>query len=143
MGRVVTALTVLAAGLLFTPESLAGTQQAEACLKTRVWDGYNEGWGIRTMTSTSLEAGKTHNYEITLYRGNRYRIEACGDDAVTDVDVMLYDTRGNTISRDEGAGRTPRVDYTPENTGSYYIVVYQRAVTTDGPAGVAMAVTYR
>ena len=103
---------LLALGLMAGPAE-AGKRDAEDCLRTRVWDGYGDGWGIRTMTSTELAAGKTRNYLVTLYKGNEYRIEACGDSAVQNVDVLLYDTNGNVIKRDETEDKTPRFEFTP------------------------------
>ena len=134
---------LLALGLMAGPAE-AGKRDAEVCLRTRVWDGYGDGWGIRTMTSTELAAGKTRNYLVTLYKGNEYRIEACGDSAVQNVDVLLYDTNGNVIKRDETEDKTPRFEFTPEETGSYYVVVYMRGLEEGKEnGGVAMAVVYR
>ena len=134
---------LLALGLMAGPAE-AGKRDAEDCLRTRVWDGYGDGWGIRTMTSTELAAGKTRNYLVTLYKGNEYRIEACGDSAVQNVDVLLYDTNGNVIKRDETEDKTPRFEFTPEETGSYYVVVYMRGLEEGKEnGGVAMAVVYR
>jgi len=134
---------LLALGLAAAPAE-AGKRDAEDCLRTRVWDGYGDGWGIRTMTSTELAAGKTRNYLVTLYKGNEYRIEACGDGSVKNVDVLLYDTNGNVIKRDESDDKTPRFEFTPEETGSFYVVVYMRDLEEGkDDAGVAMAVVYR
>ena len=136
-------LTTAAACALATV-SVAGTQEAETCLRTKVWDGYADGWGIRTMTSTSLAKGKTRNYLVTLYKGNEYRIETCGDEDVRNVDVLLYDTQGNVVKRDDTIDREPKLEFSPEETGTYYIVLYQRDIdVTKDEAGVAMAVVYR
>lgn len=137
------ALTIATAFALATT-AVAGPQEAETCLRTKVWDGYADGWGIRTMTSTSLAAGKTRNYLVTLYKGNEYRIETCGDENVRNVDILLYDTQGNVVKRDDTVDREPRLEITPEETGTYYIVLYQRDIKiTKDEAGVAMAVVYR
>lgn len=121
----------------------AGPDEAESCLRTRVWDGYADGWGIRTMTSESLASGKTKNYLVTLYKDNQYRIEACGDERVKNLDVILYDTQGNVLGRDETTDAAPRFEFQPTKTGSYYVVVYQREVEGTEAAGVALAVVYR
>ena len=141
--RIVIASTV-AAGLAVASSALAGESDAEECLRTKVWDSYAEGWAIRTMSTTSLATGKTRNYLVTLYEGNQYRIGACGDDTVTDVAVLLYDTNGKLLKSSEGKVREPAVDYEPAATGSYYVVLYARALE-EGAAegGVAMAVTYK
>jgi hypothetical protein len=117
---------------------------AETCLRTKVWDGYTEGWGIRTMTATSLNAGATRNYLVTLYKGNEYYIRSCADNAAKNVDLYLYDLNGNVVKRDETADREPSFQFNPTETGSYYIVVHARELVEGQPnAGVAMAVTYR
>jgi len=142
MQRLACALALMG-GLVAAP-ALAGTKEAEECLRTKVWDGYAEGWGIRTMTSTALATGKTRNYLVTLYKGNEYRIETCGDEHVANVDVLLYDTEGNVIERDKTEDREPSIQYSPEQTGSYYLVLYMREMDDKkDEAGVAMAVVYR
>ncbi len=136
--------TLIGAWLLAAPPAHAGEREANTCLRTKVWDGYAEGWGIRTMTSTELEDGKTRNYLVTLYEGNEYQITTCGDASVTDLDVLLYDTAGNVISRDKTTDREPILTFKPEQTGTYYVVLYHRAAAQAGATGgVAMAVVYR
>lgn len=139
----------LATAALFTASLLiqpahADEKQAEECVTTKVRDGYAEGWGIRTMTTTTLAPGKTRNYLVTLYAGNEYQLQACGDDTVSNLDVLLYDTEGNLLSRDDVEDRQPAFNYTPKTTNTYYVVVYLRSLKGGGDdAGVAMAVTYK
>lgn len=131
----------------------ADEKEAETCLRTKVWDGYAQGWGVRTMTSTSIPDGKTRNYLVTLYEGNEYQIQTCADANVRNLDVLLYDTQGNVIARDNTpapgspAGtedREPRIAFKPPSTGTYYIVVYNReARRPEDVGGVAMAVVYK
>lgn len=117
---------------------------AETCLRTKVWDGYAEGWGIRTMTATSLKNGATRNYLVTLYKGNEYQIRSCGDAQVKNLDLYLYDLNGNVVKRDESADREPTLLYKPDETATYYIVVHARELADPNQdAGVAMAVTYK
>jgi hypothetical protein len=128
---------------LLTPSSAqADEAQAETCLRTKVWDGYADGWGIRTMTSTMLDAGATRNYLVTLYKGNEYQIQTCGDKQVNNLDVLLYDLDGNVVLRDDTADREPKLYFKPESTATYYIVVHARDIAKEN-SGVAMAVTYR
>jgi len=137
-------LAVFACALLASYSAFAGESEAETCLRTKVWEGYNDGWGIRTMTSTEITEGKTRNYLVTLYKGNEYRIATCGDESVGKLDVLLYDTDGNVVTRAKEVNREPKIEYTPENTGTYYIVLYLREI--DGKkkeAGAAMAVVYK
>lgn len=130
---------------MFAQTAFAGDElAAETCLRTKVWDSYAEGWGVRTMTSTSLAQGATQNYLVTLYKGNEYQIRTCGDDLVKNLDVYLYDLNGKVVAQDDSVGREPMFAYKPETTGTYYVVVHARELTdATKEAGVAMAVTYR
>ena len=127
-------------GTAFGADELA----AETCLRAKVWDGYTEGWGVRTMTSTTLAAGATRNYLVTLYRGNEYLIRTCADEGLKNLDLHLYDLNGNAVKRDESTDREPVIQFKPDQTSTYYIVVHARELAEgkkDG--GVAMAVTYK
>ncbi|MEQ1505449.1 MAG: hypothetical protein ABMB14_24670 [Myxococcota bacterium] len=122
----------------------ADEKEAESCLRTKVWDGYAEGWGVRTMTSTSIPNGKTRNYLVTLYEGNAYKIQTCADETIENLDLLLYDTKGNVIARDTTRDRQPEVAFQPTATGTYYIVLYNReSARPDQLGGAAMAVVYR
>jgi len=122
----------------------AGESEAESCLRTKVWDGYAKRWGVRTMTSTTLPDGKTRNYLVTLYEGNEYKVRTCADEAITNLDVLLYDVKGAVIARDSTTDREPEITFKPPSTGTYYIVLYNRQATTAGSeGGAAMAVVYR
>ena len=129
--------------LSWFPAHSADESEAEACLRTKVWDGYADGWGIRTMTNTTLETGKTRNYLVTLYQGNEYKIATCGESAVKNFDVLLYDTEGNVSVRDKTSDREPVIEYTPKETGTFYVVLYLRDVEGKSEADLAMAVVYR
>ncbi len=127
-------------GISFAGDELA----AETCLRTKVWDSYAEGYGVRTMTSTTLAQGATRNYLVTLYKGNEYQIRTCGDDLVKNLDVYLYDLDGKVIAQDATVDREPGFGYKPTTTGTFYIVVHARELTdATKEAGVAMAVTYK
>lgn len=128
--------------LLLGAVALAGTREAESCLRAKVWEGYSDGWGVRTLTASELAQGKTRNYVVNLFKGNKYKIETCGDDNVTNLDVLLYDQAGTVLARDTTTDRQPVVEFTPTVTGSYYVVLYARELTKP-EAGVAMAVVYK
>ena len=50
-------LRLLLAGLLlWALPSLANEKEAETCIRTRIWDGYAEGWAVRTATRATLGA---------------------------------------------------------------------------------------
>ncbi len=136
--------TAFLASLLSSPPAIADEAEASSCLRTKVWDGYSDGWAIRTMTSTELTSGKTRSYLVSLYADNEYRIATCGDASVKNLDVLLYDTKGNIVMRDETTDREPFIEFKPPATGTYYVVLYLREpVEGADKAGAAMAVVYR
>lgn len=134
------AAALIGASLLVTP-ALATEKDGEDCVRTKVWDAYGDGWHIRTLTSTTLANGATNSYLVTVYQGNEYRFEACGDDASNNLDVLLYDLDGNVVHRDDSVNAQPSLTLKPEATTTYYLVVYARETT--GDSGVGVAVTYR
>jgi len=126
------------------PSARADEAEASSCLRTKVWDSYGDGWAIRTLTSTELTNGKTRSYLVSLYADNEYRIATCGDTDIKNLDVLLYDTKGNIVVRDDTEDREPSLEFTPPATGTYYVVLYLREpVEGADKAGAAMAVVYR
>lgn len=133
---------LLFAALLGT--AAADEAQAEDCVNTKVMEGYVDGWGVRTVSKTTLEEGKTRNFRVTMYAGNEYRINSCGDDDVANLDILLYDTDGNLLMRDSSDDRQPSFAFKPDRTNTYYVVLYLRGVAESKSKGsVALAVTYK
>lgn len=137
----------LFSGLLFQAASgvaLADEAEAEACVRQKVWDGYNGGWSIRTLTATTLKSGATQNYLVTFYKGNEYQVQTCSDDGTRNIDILLYDLAGNIVLRDETTSGEPSLTYRPEQTGTFYVVAYARELAPGAEkSAVAVAVTYR
>lgn len=134
----------LLGALLLGGAAGADESEAESCLRTKVWDSYSDGWAIRTLTTASLATGKTRSYHVTLYEGNEYRIATCGDSGVRNLDVLLYDAGGEIIARDNTTDREPALTFTPTASGTYYVVLYMRALDAKrAEGGAAMAVIYK
>ncbi len=124
--------------------ALADQKEARTCLDTKIWNGYNSGWAVRTAVDATLEKGEHRVYLVTLYAGNQYAIQACGDANVTDIDLVLHDKNGKEVSRDKSDDREPQINFTPERTDTYYIALYAASLNGRAKdAGVAMAVTYK
>ncbi len=124
--------------------ALADEAEAEACVRQKVWDGYNGGWAIRTLTATTLKSGATQNYLVTFYKGNEYQVQTCSDDGTRNVDILLYDLAGNIVVRDDSVSGVPSITYKPTETATYYVVAYARELAPDAEkAAIAVAVTYR
>lgn len=130
-------------GMLTTP-AMADEAEAESCLRAMVWDGYADGWGIRTMTTTTLGHGETRNYLVTFYPNKEYQIRTCADGGVKDLDVVVYDLDGKVQKRDETSDAKPAVTFKSDKIATYYVVVHAKQnASADAKAGVAVAVTYR
>lgn len=143
MNRYLLLAATLLLGALATP-AVADEAESEDCLRTQIWDGYNDGWAVRTATSTTLGLSEYRIYLVTLYKGNEYRVMACGDAQSSNVDVVLHDSDGRVVAQDTGKDREPRLTYKPKSTDSFFVVVHARSlVSQEARAGVSMAVTYR
>ncbi len=138
------ALSLLAFGATLAADALADEAEAEACVRQKVWDGYSDGWSIRTLTSATLATGSTQNYLVTLYKGNEYQIQTCSGKEAKNMDVLLYDLNGKIMARDDAEGPDPMLTYKPEATATYYIVAYARELNPgNDKVPVAVALTYR
>jgi hypothetical protein len=142
--RALLAAAVLA-GAAWAPPAAADEAEAESCLRTKIWDGYNEGWAVRTATSATLAEAEYRIYLVNLYKGNEYKIISCGDEVSDQVDLVLHDAEGNVVLQSESTDRQPQLSYKPDITGTFYVVVHATSLKKGAgdKAGVGMAVTYR
>ena len=130
--------------LALTGVAQADEKEADTCLRTKIWSGYTDGWAVRTATSTSLAAGEHRIYLVTLYSGNEYQFQVCGDGGASDIDLILHDADGKELARDDTNDREPMLKFKPMTTDTFYVAVYAAGVNEGaGKAGVALAVTYR
>lgn len=135
---------LIAAALLLALPARADEASADSCLRTKIWDGYNTGWAVRTATKTSLGQGDHRIYLVTLYSGNEYKVMACGDEAAGNVDIVVYDAVGNEVTRDQSQDKEPTVSYKATTTDTYYIAVHAvQNADASKKAGIATAVTYK
>lgn len=135
---------LIQAALFMVSAAVADEEQADTCLRTKIWDGYTAGWAVRTATKATMGAGEHRVYLVTLYAGNEYRILACGDSEAANIDLVLYDSKGTQITTDSSTDREPALTHTPTVTDTYYIAVHaSRLNNPAGRAGVATAVTYK
>ena len=134
----------LGASLLCAGVAFADEKEADDCLRSKIWSGYDDGWAVRTATTTTLKAEEHRVYLVTLYAGNEYKISVCGDKNIANVDIVLHNANGDELKRDESSDREPIITYTPSETDTYYVAVYAAQLAQGkSDSGVAMAVTYR
>jgi hypothetical protein len=130
--------------LVLSAPAFADEKEADDCLRQKIWSGYDDGWAVRTATTTSLAQDEHRVYLVTLYAGNEYKIQVCGDKSSQNVDLILHDAAGKELARDKGQDREPILSYKPPETQTYYIAVYAAQISSDADSsGVALAVTYR
>lgn len=128
----------------WVPAAHADEQAADTCLRTKIWDGYKDGWAVRSATNTSLAEGEHRVYLVTLYAGNTYHMLACGDNDVANIDLVLYDSKGAQVLIDPSFDREPVMEFSPKTTDTYYVAVHASKLNTAGvKAGIATALTYK
>lgn len=135
-----------ALALSVSPPALADQKEADTCLRTKIWSGYDDGWAVRTATSADLGEGQHRIYLVTLYAGHEYKFQVCGDKSVNNIDLVLHDEAGKELARDESNDREPKITFKPTATQTYYVAVYAADLSDESKvetAGVAMAVTYK
>ena len=62
---------------LLSSVAIADEKEADDCLRNKIWSGYDDGWAVRTATTTSLAQDDHRVYLVTLYAGNEYKFEVC------------------------------------------------------------------
>lgn len=138
------AATLLSVAAGYSVDAQADEKEADTCLRTKIWAGYDDGWAVRTATTTTLAATEHRIYLVTLYAGNEYEIKVCGDKSAADLDLVLHDAEGKELQRDKSDDREPMLAYKPEKTATYYVAVYAAELEPSAKdAGVALAVTYK
>ncbi len=129
---------LLAAGATL---SWAGEADSRACLDQLVSNASAEGYRVRMQDSDSLPRGGELGYTTVLTGGSEYIVFACGDAAVTDLDIYVYDEAGKLVDRDRMSDAQPIVAITPEYTASYHILI--KVYEASGDAFYTMAVMYK
>ncbi|MCB9766407.1 MAG: PPC domain-containing protein [Alphaproteobacteria bacterium] len=134
---------LLLGGALVRPAQ-ADEAEAESCLRNKIWEGYKEGWSVRTATAATLGQGEYRVYVVTLQADTEYRILSCADGTAVNVDLVIHDADGNVLASEDATDRQPIVEYKPIATDTYYVAVHARSLKDpNGRAGVGMAVTFR
>ena len=87
------------ASLFCAGVAIADEKEADDCLRSKIWSGYDEGWAVRTATTTTLKSEEHRVYLVTLYEGNEYKISVCGDKNIANVDVVLHNANGDELKR--------------------------------------------
>jgi hypothetical protein len=140
MKKIFSSLVVLSA--LVASDAQADPAKAEACLDELIQGAVANGMRIR---ATDVDAGKPEeavNYRLTLYKGNTYLLMGCADGDTVDLDLRLYNAKGEYVDGDKSPDPKPFVSVEPETTGEYAL----QALVYKGPAAptdFAVAIAYK
>ncbi len=138
--RFLTVLTVLSGFMI--SEAQADPAKAEACLSDLIQGAVANGMRVR---ATDVDSGKPEeavNYRLTLYKGNTYLLLGCADGDSVDLDLRLYNDKGEYIDGDKSPDPKPFVSVEPSVTGEYALqaLVYKGP---DGPTDFAVAIAFK
>lgn len=124
----------------FSTASVAGARYTAVALFVGL---KRQGWECRDSFSQGLlRKGGSTVIATTLYAGNTYALAASGCEDAYDVDLAVYDERGNFIASDSNRSSLAVVRVTPRWTGTYYLKVTMFNSTYNG-AHYVMQYAYR
>ncbi|MCB9682887.1 MAG: hypothetical protein H6733_15575 [Alphaproteobacteria bacterium] len=148
-GRILTGWS-LGGALLFgalaasTPALADDDSATVACVRNKVWEAYDGGWGLRTITHDTAVVGERLTWKVTLYANRTYRFLSCAQDGAEDVDLVLFDSNGHVVKSSSEGGRAPTLEISGAELGAYYIVAYLRkADAPKAPREIAVAITHK
>lgn len=124
--------------------AVAADGEAESCLKAKVWEAYSDGWSMRSMAPTEIAPGSMKVWKVTALANRTYRVLGCADARVKNLDLVVYDDKGQVVARDSSSDRQPSAELVTQKSGTYYVVAQARAVEGgDAPAEVSVAVIWK
>ncbi|MCB9671339.1 MAG: hypothetical protein H6736_23170 [Alphaproteobacteria bacterium] len=115
-------------------------EEALTCNRTTVWEGYGEGWRVRSLTSDVVPTGNERVLLLSLLPDTRYRFSACADASATGMSMELIDLEGRVVKRSSGDSRRQEIIVENVETVTRYLLVQH---TGPSEAGVSVAVGYR
>jgi hypothetical protein len=86
-------------------------------------DGYSQDRGTSDWI-VALQSGKPQYWEVQLARGAQYQIVGVCDTDCKDVDMEVFDSRGNSVGSDVLADDYPRVTLTPASSGTFSVKMW-------------------
>lgn len=92
--------------------------------------GYSKDRGTADWVG-ALRSGQPQYWEIQLARGAQYQIVGVCDTDCKDVDMEVFDSRGNSVGSDTLADDYPRVSFTPAASGTYSVKIWLHQCTTE------------
>jgi len=135
MKRMALALTALA-GLVVTTAAAAPqdewTQQVRRMLQQAGQKFEERGFEMTHQIFTgSLNDDSNEYVTVTLNIGTQYALMGACDTDCSDLDMTLYDARGNQVSQDVEMDDFPIVTVTPTRTGQYRVKVVMASCSAE------------
>jgi hypothetical protein len=126
-----TALLV-GATLLCSGSAIATPDQALSYLEDAVYEEFPDLIMAGRSLTGLIAGGQTASRTVRLRGGVEYTFMAACDDYCTDVDLYLYDRRGQTlIDADTGTDDYPIISHTPSATENYKLVIKMYTCSND------------
>jgi hypothetical protein len=118
------AALLVGATLLCSGSAIATPDQARTYLENAAYDELPDYVFSGRPLTGSIAGGHYTNRTVRLRAGVEYIFMAACDDYCTDVDLYLYDRRGETlIDSDTGSDDYPIISFTPSTTGNYRLAI--------------------
>lgn len=137
-------LTLLAAlsTLVVPATSGADPAKAKACLDEMVQQSVSAGRRLRATDQDVVANQEALTYRVTLYKGMTYVLLGCADGQGVDLDIRLYDEKGELVDADQSPDANPFVAVEPPTTGEYALqFMVSKAAVPQTDVGVA--ITYQ
>jgi len=125
-------------------DTLPDEREAQDCLDIMIDDDYDEGWQLRTLDAANTGEQQMKAYPVTLLSGNQYEVAVCTDAKVKSVDIAIAGGEGEFIDESINEGREGKLQFTPRETGTYYITVTPYETEESAArVGISMGLLYK
>ena len=130
--------------LLFIESAPSGASEVRTCIENKTQAGYADEWRSRSLEVREVTPSETSYLMVQLTRGLEYRLFACGDTEVLDLDLVLYDANGRLREQTDTRSREPEIVYKPNRSGAYFLgfQIFEPA-TSKGNVALAIGMSYR
>lgn len=120
----------------------ADPAKAKACIDEMVGQSVASGRRLRATDQDVVATQEALTYRVTLYKGMTYVLLGCADGEAVDLDIRLYDEKGELVDADQSPDPNPFVAVQPPVTGEYALQVLVNKATAP-QSDVAVAITYQ
>ncbi len=127
--KLVSSSCLLLAAALMTISPAQASVLGARIQAARIFDALSSDWNMRSyFTSGLLQQGQSTTIRTTFYAGRQYKIVAGGCEDAFDVDLAVYNERGQLVARDSSVSPLAVADLTANWTGTVYLKVTMHRV---------------